>query len=165
MAKQKKNIARLVLQGISVLGILSGIGCFLCAIVLIFPFPREDLIDLFFMFVMSLWMLVLGAFLTYPSYQMLRGRSFLVIKSMAALLALDVFGLLMIHAEDFNTFFFSNMPIEIKAFAELVPFLLSTFVSVLIYKICKKLLDRLVVAAYGPEAISETKPATEKQST
>jgi hypothetical protein len=108
----------------------------------------DDLILLCITVLGILWMLALGAFLVYPSYKMLRGKSFLVIKSMAALLALTFFGSLMEYAEDL-TIYFDDMPIEIKALVDLAPFLLVAIVSVLIYKICKKLIDRLVEAAYG----------------
>jgi hypothetical protein len=145
---QKKNIAKLVLQAISILGILLGVSCFLCGFAMLSSIQTDDLILLCITVLGILWMLALGAFLVYPSYKMLRGKSFLVIKSMAALLALTFFGSLMEYVED-STKYFDDMPIEIRAFADLAPFLLVAIISVLIYKICKKLIDRLVEAAYG----------------
>ena len=146
---QKKNVARLVLQAISILGILFGLCCFLSVFAMISVIQTDDLILLCITVFGILWMLALGAFFVYPSYKMLRGKSFLVIKSMAALLALTFFSLLMEYVEDLTTYLNSEISIEIKTLVELAPFLLVAIVSVLIYKICKKLIDRLVEAAYG----------------
>jgi hypothetical protein len=163
MAQQKKNIARLVLQGISVLGILFGFCCFLSSFAMISFIQTDDLFGLFLSVFAILWMLALGALFMYPSYKMLRGTSFLVIKSMAALLALTFFGSLMPYAEDITTYFNDGMSIEIKSPVELASFILVVFVSVLVYKVSVKLLEKLKEAAYGPNQISETKHSTDKQ--
>ncbi|MBN1805301.1 MAG: hypothetical protein JW837_08630 [Sedimentisphaerales bacterium] len=148
MAQQKKNIARLVLQAISIFGILLGISCFLCGFAMILP-PWKGNMGIFPRLIVSAIAFVLGAFLMYPSYLMLRGKSFTAIKSMPALPALTFFGLLMPYAENLTEYFNSEMPIEIKVFVDLIPFLLIVLVSVLIYKISVKLIDKLVKAAYG----------------
>lgn len=163
MAKQKKNIARLVLQGISILGILLGLTFFLFAIAMIFSLQKENLTELCFSLFIFVGMLVLGAVLIYPSYKMLRSRSFEAIKSISAFLALTFFSLPMPYAKDLTTYLNSEMPTEIKAFADLAFFLLVAFVSLLVYKISMKLLESLMKAAYGPEKIPETQESKDKQ--
>ncbi len=165
MAQQKKDIARLVLQGISILGILFGISCFFFAIDFIFSFPREDLTDLCVVLIMLIWMLVLGAFFLYPSYKMLRGRSFEVLKSMAALLALSAFGLIMPFAEDLTQSDSQEMSRILEDIIFFASLALSALAFVLVYKVSVKLLNRLQKAAYGPEITSETQDSTDKQST
>ena len=156
MAEQKKNIARLVLKGISVLGILLGISSFLCGFVMILP-PWEDDVGILPRLIFSATAFVLGAFLMYPSYKMLRGRSFLVIKSMAALLGLIVSGFCYLLT-DVSIVETSRIAEEIVGFAT---FLLAMLVFVLVYKICVKLLGKLRIAAYGLEEISEAHHSTE----
>jgi len=163
MAQPKKNIARLALQGISILGILLGFSFFLGAIAMIFSFQKDNLTELCFSLFILLWMLVLGAFLMYPSYKMLRGRSFEVIKSISAFLALTSFGFIVPFTENITNSVTREMSIATKTIVDLASFLLLVLFSVLVYKISMKLLERLRVAAYSPEEISETQNSTDKQ--
>jgi len=158
MAQQKKIIARLVLQGISILGILLGFFCFLRAISLIFSIQRDDLNDIFFSPIFSVIMLVLASFLIYPSYLMLRGKSFAVVKGFSALLALISF----ILATRFVLFFSTTLDIEKKGrLIEFIVLLAPLLILVLVYRISVKLLERLKQDAYGPEKISETQHSTD----
>jgi hypothetical protein len=161
MAQPKKKIAKLVLQGISVLGILFGFFCFFFAIDFIFSIQKDNLFDLCISLLLSAWMLVLGAFFMYPSYKMLRGRSFLVIKSMAALLALSAFSLVERLIEFINTLINRELSILEQTAVDSSSFLLAVVVFVLVYKICTKLLGKLRIAAYGLEEISEAQHSTE----
>jgi uncharacterized membrane protein (UPF0136 family) len=160
MTQPKKIIARLVLQGISVLGILLGFSCFLSSIAMIFSFDR---VNLYSRIIFSGTGIVLGAFLMYPSYLMLRGKSFTVIKSITALLALSAFCLIDPFTEFISTSINREMPIVTNTIVDCASFLLFVLVSVLVYKISIKLLDRLIEAAYGPEILSDTQQSTNKQ--
>ncbi len=163
MAQQKKNIARLVLQGISIIGILCGFAFFSSAIVMIFWFPRDNLTQLCILLIMSVWMVILGAFMLYPSYKMLRGRSFGVIKSISALLALMSFSLIEPFNEVLTTSVTGEMSIVTKSIVNFASFLLFVLFSVLVYKVSVKLLERLKEAAYGHKNISGTQNSTDKQ--
>ena len=152
MAQQKKKIARLVLQGISILGILFGFTSLYLAFVFTFSIQRDNI---FGSLIIPVYGFVLAAFLIYPSYLMLRGKSFGVIKTIAVLLAIIPFGLIGKHIETFTT-----LDSEKKTWSI---FLVSVFVFVLVYIISVKLLERLKQAGYGPEKISETQHSTDKQ--
>ena len=159
MAQQKKNIARLILQVISILGILFGIGLFSTSIAMIFSFDRENL---FGWLMFSGVGLVLAAFLIYPSYKMLRGKSFEVIKSIAALLALTSFNLIP-FAENLtksDSGEMSRITEDIIIFGSLA---LSWLAFILVYKVSVKLLERLRIAAYAPKIIPETQHSTDNQ--
>ena len=161
MAQPKKNIARLVLQGISILGILLGLGCFCSSIAMIFSFDRKNLYGLLMFSGIGL---VLAAFLIYPSYKMLRGRSFEVLKSIAALLALTSFSFIEPFTDFIRTRLVGENASTVKeAMVDFSSFLLFVLVSVLVYKGSVKLLERLKKAAYGPKHISETQNSTDKQ--
>lgn len=163
MAQQKKNIARLVLQGISILGIIFGFCCFFSAIFIIFSILRGKL-DIDFVWLIQLAvLLVLGAFLLYPSYLMLRGRSFEIIKSISVLLALPCFGLFWPFVEILTTSGSGKMSRFIENIVVLASGLFFVVVVVLVYSICVKLLRRLVKAAYGTNNISGTQHSTDKQ--
>jgi hypothetical protein len=164
MAQQKKIIARLILQGISVLGILFGCIFFFCGFIMIISIQKGNFANIFGSLIFSGALLALGAFLVYPSYLMSRGRSFRVIKTIAALVALIFSGLIHTLAEAYtNTLDRGRMTRfidDIAGFASLIVFVL---VFMLVYKISIKFLERLKEAAYGPNQISETKNSTDKQ--
>jgi hypothetical protein len=164
MAKQKKNIARLVLQGISVLGILFGCIFFFCGFVMIISIQRGNFANIFGSLIFSGALLALGAFLVYPSYLMLRGRSFNVLKSIAALVALIFSGLVYtldeVYTNTLDRGKMSRFIEDIAGFASLIVFVL---VFALVYKISIKLLERLKEAAHSPEKIPDTQHSTDKQ--
>lgn len=88
MAKQKKNIARLILQGISILGILCGGMLVFVALATASKVQRENLAVLCGSLVLSAVILVSGVHLIYMSYLMLRLRAFtLVTREVPTLLA------------------------------------------------------------------------------
>jgi hypothetical protein len=163
MAQSKKNIARLALQVISILGIIWGFMFFYFAINMIFSYPIDNLYG-WFMF--SAGGLVFGAYLLYPSYLMLRGRSFGGLKSIAALLAF--FSFILVCRLD--TAFTDTLDSETmassakkKEIVEFVFYIFSMVAFVLVYKISVKFLERLRIEAYSPEEISETQDSTDKQ--
>ncbi len=158
---QKKFIARLVLQGISVLGILLGFYLFLDSIYMIFSIQRDNLSDLCSSLIISVGMLVLAAFLIYSSYLMLRGKSFRVIKAFSALLALMSFSLVVQFGDFFINTDIEKKSLTIESIVVLASILVSAFVFVLIYTISVILLERLKEATYGPEKISETQNSTD----
>ncbi|MCP4262848.1 MAG: hypothetical protein GY774_35865 [Planctomycetes bacterium] len=94
---------------------------------------------------------------------MLRGRSFVVLKSIAALLALSAFGLIEPLIEFINTLINREMSIGEQTIVDCGSFLLVLLIVVLVYKVSIKLLNRLQKAAYGPEAILTTQQSTDKQ--
>ena len=164
MAQRKKIIARLVLQGISILGILLGFTFFYIAIGMIFLIQRDNLTELCLSLFISVCMFVLAAFLIYPSYLMLRGKSFGVIETIAVLLAWTLPAFVFLLVEAFTT----TLDSEKKAWPTepivvLVCLLVYLLVLVLVYKISVKLFERLKEAAYGPEKTSETQNSTDKQ--
>ncbi len=149
MAQAKKNIARWVLQGICVLGILLGASWVCVAINMLFVIHRDDPYDLWVTLALSGLILLIGAWLARDCYRMLRRRSFGGIKSISAIVALLSMGfvgrwLMDLRAEAENRL--------VHDLAGLAPLL---FV-VLVYFGCKKLLNRLRKTAYGPEESAET---------
>lgn len=157
---KKKNIARLVVQGISILGILFGFSCFFFAISTIFSILRGKLdITYGWLFYLAV-MLVLGAFLLYPSYLMLRMRSFGVMKSISVLFALSLSGLV----RQLDKVFLATSANEKTArLIEDITGLASLLSIVVFYFICIKLLKRLLKAANVPKEISSTQHSTDKQ--
>lgn len=155
MAYLKKTIARLVVKGISILSILFGLTCFYIAAFEIILILRGELDKFDLLFV--IFQLVVGAFLVYPSYLMLRGKSFEVIRSISALLALFSYGLVLQLGDVFTALSVSEKTAklleDITGFASL----LSVVVFYLIYA---KLFKMLLKAAYGPEKISEAQHST-----
>jgi hypothetical protein len=160
--KPKKTIARLILEGISILGILLGIIFLYMAIDMTLPIHRDELNKLYFLFFPLVWGFVLAGFLIYPSYLMLRGRSFGILKTIAALLALTLSSPI-IHL---YTAFPKTLDSEDRFIKDSVIFAsLAVYwlVFAFVYKISIKLLEMLKEVAYGPEKISETQNSTDKQ--
>ena len=160
MAYLKKTIARLVVQGIGIISILFGLTCFYLAAFEIVSILRGNRTELWFSLFFSGWMLVLAAFLVSPSYLMLRGKSFEVIRSISALLALIPFGLIAPLIRFLETKFVDEkrfMGDMVVLAAVLCVYLL----SVLVYLICKKLLNKILKAAYGPAKISGVQNSTD----
>jgi len=88
----KKNIARLVLQGIIILGILIGGMLVIAAIGILLEMQTEDIAVLSGSLVLSAVLLVTGVYAIYSSYQMLRLKAFAkAIKGIPASLAACVF--------------------------------------------------------------------------
>lgn len=158
---RKKNIAKLILQGISILGILSGLGCF-CSVIAIILSIQRDTLTIISSLIVSIVGFVLGAYLIYNSYLMLRGRAFGLLKSIPALLALMTFGLIMPFAEDLIGSDSRETSTVIAVMIDFGYLALSVLVFILVYKICIKLLERLRMAAYGP-INSETQSSLDKQ--
>ena len=163
MAQPKKNIARLALQAISILGIIWGFMFFYFAIIMFFPYLK---VDPYGWLIFSGGGLVFGAYLIYPSYLMLRERSFRGLKSIAALLAFFSFSLVCRLDTAFTSTFDNGTMASSDKKKEVVEFafyIFSMIAFVLVYKSSVKLLERLRVAAYSPEEISETQNSTDKQ--
>ena len=100
---------------------------------------------------------MLGAFLIYPSYLMLRGKSFEVIRSISVLLALFSSGLVLQLGGVFTALSVSEKTIALLEDITGFAFLLSIVVFYLIYA---KLFKILLKAAYGPEKNSEAQHST-----
>lgn len=156
---KKKNIARLVLQGISILGILFGFSCFGCAIFIIFSILRGKLAIDYVWLIQLAVMFVLGAFLLYPSYLMLRGRSFEVMKSISVLFALFLSGLVRQLVEVFTATSDSEKMVRF----EVILYIASLLSIVVFYLICIKLLKRLLQVGYGTKELSGIQHSTDKQ--
>ena len=150
MAKLKKNIAGLVLKGISILGILFGLSC-VFPIMMIFFIQRDDLDLLWLWLLLSGSLMLLGAWLMYDSYLMFRKKSFRAIKSIPAVLALFAFDLPVRLVKSFETASVSGRVTryieDVIAFAS---FIVAWILFLLVYLIFTKLLKKLVEAAYGP---------------
>lgn len=154
MAQLKKNIARLALQGISLLGIIWGLMFFYFAIILFFPYQK---VNIYGWIMFSGGGFVFGSYLIYPSYLMLRGRSFGGLKSIAALLAFFSFILICRLDKAFTTTFDrGTMASSIKEIVDFAFYLFSMLTFVLVYKISVKFLKRLNIAAYGSENIRDS---------
>jgi hypothetical protein len=154
---KKKNIARLVLQGISILGIFFGFTWFCCPIAVVLTIHGDNLdIDAlgYAVLILSGALSILGVYLIYTSYLTLRGRSFEAIQLISVFLALTSFGLVqpLVSASG-----------KIASFLKDIAGLASLLFLVLVYLICVKLLKRLVKAANVPKNISGTQHSTDKQ--
>jgi hypothetical protein len=160
---KKKNIARLGLQGIGILGIFFGFALFCCSIAVILTIQRDNLvIDAFdyVWLVLSGSLLLVGANLIYTSYLMFRRRAFGAIKSISAFLAMISFGLVLPLVKVLTTTTDSE---ETARFIEDIFYFASLLFLVLVYLICVKLLKRLLKVAYSPKNISGTQHSTDKQ--
>lgn len=149
MAKAKKNIARWVLQGISVFGIFLGLMCAYMAIAIPVATYREGSASRWFAFAFSALSLVLGAWLARACYLMLRRRSFEAIRSIFALVAIVVFGSVVDPLYRFAAASISG--VQARAAVGLVCYFAALALAVLVYWTCTMLLKRLVKAAYGSE--------------
>lgn len=155
MTQSKKNTARWVLEGISGLGVVLGVGLFLVSIVTPLEMLNEDFVTLCFTLGFSAITLVVGAWLARDCYRMLRGRSFEGIKSISGLLAIMFFGSVAPWLEVLD----NQFPGDRRVVGGLVVFLADIAIliaAVAVYSICMKLLNRLVKAARGPAEPAET---------
>jgi hypothetical protein len=169
MTQRKKTVARLILQGMCVLGILLGLSCVCFAVFLtidIFsPIHQRD--SLFFLcmeFLILLFMLALGIVLIRDSYLMLRGKAFGATKDFSVIVTLAYFVL----AEPF-LFIYENAP-KGKRMTRFIGdiIIIAFFVSIWgVYKICVKLLKSLAEMAYGPQVLSgiQSSGAEHKENT
>jgi len=159
---EKKNIARLVLQGISILGILFGLSLFCCATPIIswIQEERRNLAIQCGLLIFPGALLILSIYLIYTSYLMLRGRAFGAIYSISVFLALFFSFLFDSLIEVFTTTSDSGKTTisieDIMGFVSLLLFLL-------VYLICVVLLKKLLKVAYSPQEISGTQDSTDKQ--
>ena len=164
MIALKKNIARLVLQGIGILGLLFGFSVVYFTIAMLFTIRLDDMRFLPIWLLCCATMLVLGGYLTYASYLILRRRPFAAIESISVVLAFSVFSVAEHSIGSFATTMFDTEQArhaeQIVGFASFFGALL---LSVLVYSISKKLLIRLARAAYGPEDTPGVPHAPDKQ--
>jgi hypothetical protein len=154
MVRITRNTARLILQGISILGILFGFICILGGVMGLLSIQREDLTYLCLMLSLSVILFVVGLWLARDSYLMLRGRAFEAIKAISGLLAFVVFGWiesLLVGVEDAFPDVKGFVALEIVFIATWLPSVAS---AVLVYFVCTKLMNRLVEVAYGPQDMS-----------
>ncbi len=84
---KKRNLARFVLQGIALLGILFGLFVFYISVAMFVESMRPDIILLCGGIVISILILAIGVYLIYISYLMLKGLSYAAIKPLGKLLA------------------------------------------------------------------------------
>ena len=159
MARPKKNIARLVLQGISVLGILFGLAWFVGGVATLVWMPREDVASLCFGLVLSALFSVLGAWFARDCYLMLRGKLLPPVKSISVLLALAFWGGMDSLLGVLGTPFAGEERFVggFIGFAAGLPAFLS---AVIFYSLCTRLLNGLRHAAYGPAEPSDTRQPT-----
>jgi hypothetical protein len=162
MVKEKKNIARLVLQGISILGILFGLSFFCCASAIIPAIQKErsNLAIQCGMIIFSGVLLILSIYLIYASYLMFRGRAFGAIYSISVFLALIFSRLFDSLIEIFTTTSYSG---KMSRFIEDILGFASLLFFLLVYLICVMLLKKLLKLAYSPQETSGTQHSTDKQ--
>ncbi|HUS71853.1 MAG TPA: hypothetical protein VMY06_02220 [Sedimentisphaerales bacterium] len=84
---KKRNLARFVLQGIALLGILFGLFVFCISVAMFFESMEPDFVLLCGGLVISILVLAIGVYLIYISYLMLRGITYAAIKPLGTLLA------------------------------------------------------------------------------
>jgi hypothetical protein len=161
MAQLKKTIARLILHGICVLGILIGFSLVYLTITVFFPALRDNIAFPFFELLVLGFMLALCVFLIRDSYLMLRGKTFGAIKTVSVLIALMFFSSVVDPIHRFAVKFMSG--IQARTVVEFASFSTCLLLSVIVYLICIKLLKRLLKVAYGPEKISEIQNSMDKQ--
>jgi hypothetical protein len=88
---KKRNLARFVLQGIALLGILFGLFVLYFFVAMFFESMRPDFVLLCGGIVTSILVLAIGVYVIYISYLMLRGVTYAAIKPLGTLLALAFF--------------------------------------------------------------------------
>ena len=158
---KKKNIARLVLQGISILGILFGLSFFCCATAIIYWIQEErSNLAILYSLIFSGVLLILSIYLIYASYLMFRGRAFGAIYSISVFLALIFSGLFDSLIEVFTTTLYSG---KMARFIEDILRFASLLFFLLVYVICVMLLKKLLKLVYSPLEISGTQHSTDKQ--
>lgn len=160
MAQLKKKIAKLALQGISILGMLFGFSLVYFSIAIVFYVPRGDLAHLCASLGLLAILLVLGLPFIYTSYLMFRGKAFGAIELIATVLAIFVFGSVVDPVYLFAAKSVSG--IHARTVVGLASCLATLSLSVLVYLICTRLLKRLVKVAYHPEKVSETRHSKEE---
>jgi len=146
MTKQKKNIARLFLQGIIILGILIGGLLVIAAIGILLEIQKDkdDLVVLFGSLVLSAVFLVIGVYAIYSSYQMLRHRAFAAAtKGIPSSLATSVFLAIEPVMSWTDTLASKELTRHVRLFCALVS-LLFFFLAISVFT---KLFKRLVEAA------------------
>jgi hypothetical protein len=166
MVSLKKNIARLILRGIGILGIFFGFAFLLGVFFYVFPIPRdihsESLV--WFFFLGSI--LLLGVYLVRDSYLMLRKRAFNAIKSISGLFALMFYISVSSFFGKLDALLDALFVGEKRIMGDMVvcaAILCSLLLSVLVYLICNKLLKRLWEAAYGHKNIPGNQHSTDKK--
>jgi len=138
------NIARLILRGFSILGILSGGMLVIAAIGILFEIQREDCAVLCGSLVLSVVLSVIGAYLIYTSYLMLRLRAFAVVtRDIPTLLAACVF----IVAERVMSWADTLVSEELSRYVTLSCALVSLLLFYLGISVFTKLSKRLLEAA------------------
>jgi cytochrome bd-type quinol oxidase subunit 2 len=146
MAQPSKRIARLTLQGISILGMSFGFSCFVGAIDTVTWSGSEHLTILCGLLVLSGALLVLGVYLIYSSYLMLRGRAFGAIKPISVFLAFLVLGLGVRSAKSLGA---ASVSGNLPRYVDVVCVLAAVVGFYVVLVVCIKLLTRLSEVAYG----------------
>lgn len=161
MVRLKKNIARLILLVIGILGIFFGFTFFLGVFFYVFPIPRDIHSEsLVWFFLGSI--LLLSVYLVRDSYLMLRKRAFNAIKSISGLFALMFYISVSSFFGKLDALFVGEKRI-MGGMVVCAAILCSLLLSVLVYLICNKLLKRLWEAAYGHKNISGNQHSTDKK--
>jgi hypothetical protein len=151
----KKNTARLILKGISILGILFGAFFVFFAIILSLLALIDDIDAMFiWLFIIAVFFL-LGAYMIYTSYRMFRWRSFGAIKAISVVLALYSWASSLAFL-DAATSFSDKLSGYIGDIIFFVFIIASWLIYVLVYIVCVRLLKGLLAAANRSEEISET---------
>jgi hypothetical protein len=153
----KKSIARLILQGISILGILAGGMLVIAGLGVLLEMQREDLAVLVSSLVASAAMLVMGVYLIYRSYLMWRlGASTVLVQAILRAIpvlwaACVVFGVAKPVISFADTLACEGLSRHVKLSGALV----SLVLFYLGVPVCTKLAKRLLKAAgIDPEEIS-----------
>jgi hypothetical protein len=145
MAQPRKNTARLVLQGIGILGILSGGMLVMAALGVVLEMQGENLPVLYGSLALSGALLALGVYLIYTSYLMLRLRAFTVVaREIPVLLAASIiFGL----AQPVMRFADTLAGETLSRYVKLSCALTSLILFYLGVSVCTRLFKRLLEAA------------------
>jgi len=141
-----KNTARLMLKGMSIIGILLAFYFFLCAIFVIASLGRDPLVVKCSMFVFSGAVLVLGAYLMYSSYLMFRGKGFQAMKPICGSFLFVLFSVVRPLVISLLTTSVSGE--EARSLEDKISLTL-LLLFLLVYSICVKLSKRLLTKAEG----------------
>ena len=153
MTQQKRNTARLILQGIIVLGILCGGMLVIGAFDILLEIQKEDIAVLFGSLVFSAVLLVIGVYAIYSSYLMLRRRSFAAAtRGIPTSLATCVFLVVFIVAERVMSWTDTLANEELSRYIKLSCALVSLLLFFLIASVFTKLFRGLVEAANAEPA-------------
>ncbi len=145
----RQRMARLVLNGIGIIGILSGGLLAFASLGALLEIERENLALLCGSLVFSAVLLAMGVHLAYTSHLMLRHKAF---KTITNGIAYSLPACIFLAAEPVHSWVDTLPSRELTHYVRMSTILVSFILYCLGVSVCKKLAKGLVKAANGPPA-------------